>query len=275
MSIRRDVLNEPAAANRLPAAAVVPSCLFQPSTEHYYQRETPPIGDAATSFPQRRITPTYGPMNRAQPPSRILQYNGGNWRLSEPYRWDDSRLAALNTPKHKKRLTFMRTGCLVFGYPSSGGILVMHPTLVDLQYLCLSRFEPCHSSSVVKDEDEFCSRMRRIGADWWSSEKNWAEAEFGLREKTAKEKEKLVFGWPEDGTGVWVLRFLAPDDIPRDFGRLDFAMNMSEKVQIMRSFGAEYVEGARMAEFGISPRASNASTRGGASGPQSKDEVST
>ncbi|OQO11092.1 hypothetical protein B0A48_05347 [Cryoendolithus antarcticus] len=214
-------------------------------------------------------------MNRAQPPSRILQYNGGNWRLSEPYRWDDSRLAALNPPKHKKRLTFMRTGCLVFGYPSSGGILIMYPTLVDLQYLSLSRFEPCHSSPDVKDEDEFCSRMRRIGAGWWSSEKMWAEAEFGLREKTPKEKEKLVFGWPGDGSGVWVLRYLAPDNVPRNFGMLDFAMSMSEKVHIMRSFGAEYVEEARMAEFGISPPASNASTRGGANGPQSKDEVYT
>nr|OQO26868.1 hypothetical protein B0A51_06384 [Rachicladosporium sp. CCFEE 5018] len=151
------------------------------------------------------------------------------------------------------------------GYPSSGGILVIYTTLVDLLYLSLSRFEPCQSSPNIKDEDEFCDRMRRIGAGWWSSETNWAEAEFGLREKTAKEKEKLVFGWPEDGSGVWVLRFLAPDDVPRNFGMLDFGMNMSEKIHTMRSFGAEYVEEARMAEFGISPPASNASTRGAAS----------
>lgn len=67
--------------------------------------------------------------------------------------------------------------------------------------------------------------------------------------KITEEQEKiLVFGWPTDGVGVWVLTFGSARQLPRDFGRMNLAMNMEEKIQIMREYGATFVEDATQVE---------------------------
>ncbi|KAL4981297.1 hypothetical protein BDW68DRAFT_172608 [Aspergillus falconensis] len=54
------------------------------------------------------------------------------------------------------------------------------------------------------------------------------------QEMTEEEKKVLVLGCLVNGVGVWVLRFASDRQLPQDFGRRGFAMNMEEKIQIMR-----------------------------------------
>lgn len=60
-----------------------------------------------------------------------------------------------------------------------------------------------------------------------------------MRTRTALQQRVLIFGWPTTG-GVWVLRFEDEDAVPRDLGRLALALNMDEKVRVMRQYGARY-----------------------------------
>jgi hypothetical protein len=51
-----------------------------------------------------------------------------------------------------------------------------------------------------------------------------------MREPTKEEEKVMVYGWPVDGSaGVWVLRFASAEQLPSDFGRINFAMDMEEK----------------------------------------------
>ncbi|KAI9043859.1 uncharacterized protein KD926_002750 [Aspergillus affinis] len=96
-------------------------------------------------------------------------------------------------------------------------------------------------SPSAEEEDRFYDLLRRTGAKWWPSRDDQMEAELGTRELTEEEKKVVVFSWPTDVVGVWVLRFVSKWDWPDDFGRLRLAMNM-EKIQIMRQYGATFVE---------------------------------
>lgn len=62
------------------------------------------------------------------------------------------------------------------------------------------------------------------------------------RDITEEEEKVMVYGWPTDGVGVWVLRYRSASQMPRDFGRMSFAMNMDERIQIMKEYGATFFE---------------------------------
>ena len=66
--------------------------------------------------------------------------------------------------------------------------------------------------------------------------------QIGARDITEEEEKMVVFGWPADGVGVWVLRFKNAKELPKDFGRLTLALNMEEKIEMMREYGAQFVE---------------------------------
>ena len=66
------------------------------------------------------------------------------------------------------------------------------------------------------------------------------EVKTNLREETETEKRVLVFGWPSDGVGVWVLRFKEEWMKPRDFGKVHMAVDIDERVQVMREYGAVF-----------------------------------
>ena len=70
------------------------------------------------------------------------------------------------------------------------------------------------------------------------------EVELGVRQKTELEKRVLVFGWPSEGLGVWVLRFEDEMEVPRDFGRLSLAVDMDERVRVMKEYGAVFYKDA-------------------------------
>lgn len=84
--------------------------------------------------------------------------------------------------------------------------------------------------------------MRRVGATWWASEQELVDVELGVRERTEKEKRVLVFGWPSDGVGVWLLRYGSEREMPLEFGRVLMAVNKDERVQIMKEYGAVFYD---------------------------------
>jgi hypothetical protein len=97
-------------------------------------------------------------------------------------------------------------------------------------------------------EDAFCDRLRRIGATWWASEQESQDVLAGLRKATEVESKVLVFGWPSDMSGVWVLRYASEDEVPEDFGMVRMALDMDEKIEAMRKFGAEFFADVRKVE---------------------------
>ncbi|KAE8311922.1 hypothetical protein BDV41DRAFT_540439 [Aspergillus transmontanensis] len=145
------------------------------------------------------------------------------------------------------RTVFHTLGCTVFGYPSTGGVLIKEADLVDMLFLSLPRSHASQCSPSTEEEDKFCNLMRRTGATLWPHKQDWLQVEAGLRKRTKEQAKVMVYGWPTDG-GVWVLRFESPKELPHDFGRIGFAMNMGEKIQIMREYGATFVEDVTQVE---------------------------
>ena len=52
----------------------------------------------------------------------------------------------------------------------------------------------------------------------------------------------LVFRWPSDGVGVGVLRFASEREVPSDFGRLEMAISMDERIEVIKVYGAVFYE---------------------------------
>ena len=90
--------------------------------------------------------------------------------------------------------------------------------------------------------------MQRLGATWWASEQEWKYVQLGERERTELEKRVVVFGWPSDGVGVWMLRFKSENELPRDFGRLGMVFSMDERVKVMKEYGATFYNDLNEAE---------------------------
>ncbi|KAL2794887.1 hypothetical protein BJX66DRAFT_186562 [Aspergillus keveii] len=166
----------------------------------------------------------------------------------------DFQVRSVSCPTNPPLPTTNRTefgfrGCFVYGYPSTGGVLIkVNADLVDMLFLSLPRFHVAQRSSSVEDEDRFCNLLRRIGATWWPSKEDQFDVMMQVKDATAEEKKVLVFGWPADGVGVWVLRFESYGQVPRDFGRMHYAVDMEERIRIMREYGAEFVEDVSQVE---------------------------
>jgi hypothetical protein len=54
----------------------------------------------------------------------------------------------------------------------------------------------------------------------------------------------VVYGWPAEGAGVWVLRYESEGDVPDDFGRLRLALTMEERIAMMQEYDAGFAEDA-------------------------------
>ncbi|THV47187.1 hypothetical protein BGAL_0329g00130 [Botrytis galanthina] len=156
------------------------------------------------------------------------------------------------------RTVFSTIGCTVYGYPSTGGIFIKdNANIVDMNFLSLARLYPTQRSHDPIEEDEFCILMRKVGAIWWSSERHhtikWSSLDDDYQEAGAPpsiladaQKRDLIFGWPTDGGGVWVLRYDTHEGmknlLPRDLGRINLAVDMGERVEIMREYDATFYE---------------------------------
>ena len=56
------------------------------------------------------------------------------------------------------------------------------------------------------------------------------------------EERELVMGWPSDGGGLWVLRCERQRDVPKDFGRVNLAVDMNERCQVIREYGGGFLQ---------------------------------
>lgn len=110
-----------------------------------------------------------------------------------------------------ERTVFDTMGCTVYGYPSTGGVLVKEANFLDMIFLSLPRSYLSQRSPSADEEDRFCNLLRRAGATLWPSKRDWMEAQVGMREPTEEEEKVIVYGWPADGVGVWVLRFASAE----------------------------------------------------------------
>jgi hypothetical protein len=140
-----------------------------------------------------------------------------------------------------ERSKFGAIRCTVRGYPSTGGYWMKQADMLDMLYLSVPRSHPVQRSDDASVEDAFCDRLRRTGATWWASEQESQDVLAGVRKATEAESKVLVFGWPSDGSGVWVLRYASEDEVPEDFGMVRMALDMDEKIEAMRKFGAEFI----------------------------------
>ncbi|KAK2740036.1 hypothetical protein CKAH01_07205 [Colletotrichum kahawae] len=170
-------------------------------------------------------------------------------------------------PTPPKRSNFYSgTGYLVVR-PSTGGIVVSHPSAVDLVYLNLPRTHDTEAST-AEVEDALATRMLRLGALWWPSWATYA----GHRKRLHDEEVMYDFhhppdthvGYPSTG-GVWVVRFSADvpsvvvvdaygrsDETRRTFPvtpegwyrRMEMVLSMDEKCEVIRDFGGVFFESA-------------------------------
>jgi hypothetical protein len=142
------------------------------------------------------------------------------------------------------RTSFTPNGCIIYGHPSTGGILVkVKADVLDMKFLSLPRIRAVERSYDSTEEDAFCKRLRFVGATWWLFNEEWC---YNLRKYhdelvTDEQKRIMVYGWPADGRGVWVLKYEQSDDLPDDFGKVRMAADMEEKIEAMKALGAEFV----------------------------------
>ncbi|KAI6081935.1 hypothetical protein F4821DRAFT_248215 [Hypoxylon rubiginosum] len=136
----------------------------------------------------------------------------------------------------------VRSGAAVRGYPSRGGIYVLHCNPVELDFLQLDRFHIAMRAMDQKEEDRHCFNMRKLGATWWESEEAYARRAMEWYDRT---KEPVTYvGWPSSG-GVWVLRTTQGDASERGVGRINNAFNMEERWRIIRDMGGIFYENPR------------------------------
>ncbi|KAI0179860.1 hypothetical protein GGR52DRAFT_215683 [Hypoxylon sp. FL1284] len=136
----------------------------------------------------------------------------------------------------------VRSGAAVRGYPSRGGVYVLHCNPVELDFLQLDRFHIAMRSLDQKEEDRHCFNMRKLGATWWQSEEAYARRAMEWFDR-AKEPVTYV-GWPSSG-GVWVLRTTQGDAAERGVGRINNAFNMEERWRVIRDMGGIFYENPR------------------------------
>lgn len=176
----------------------------------------------------------------------------------------------------RKRIKWTDHGCNVFGWPSSGGVVIKEDAhAVDLQFLGLNRLDPQRERWGDKErEDEFVRRLRMIGGRCWRGEweasKVWKwEVELDWEMMPRREDvRRVVYGWvsKEKGGGVWVRRYggegiMWPEEDEEvvgdqeeeeedydavDLGRLKMAVSMEERCEIMEKWlGAKFYKNPR------------------------------
>ncbi|KAI9785863.1 MAG: hypothetical protein M1816_008190 [Peltula sp. TS41687] len=176
--------------------------------------------------------------------SRVQKFFSTTTRSTAEMSTEDRARAITSCPTTEwdttKRLEFGTHGCTVFGWPSTGGMLIKEgPDAVELDFLQVDRLAASPRSPSQVEEDRFCERLRKIGAIWWASEADYVDVLPGGRSKTAEEERELVLGWPQEG-GVWVLELESESKRPTDLGRIHMALNMEERCRVIKEYGGVF-----------------------------------
>lgn len=139
-------------------------------------------------------------------------------------------------PPPAVRTKFGGESTLVYGWPSTGGVWIHDNCYgVELEFLNLSRVEPAATQRWSREEDEFCKRLERIGAQFFTSEHEYVKNE--LFSPTLR--SQLWCGWPSDG-GVWFLRVESFEGVEMGVSRISNALTMGERCRTIELLGGKH-----------------------------------
>ena len=134
-----------------------------------------------------------------------------------------------------------------WGWPSGGGLLVKTVDNVELKFLGLDRDSRNSPSLDPTDEDAFCLRLRKLGAQFFASENDYQRAsvpDLGYDtisgDRATCFAAELQVGWPVQG-GVWVLEVANKQLQPKDLFELHAAQDMEERCTILKGLGAAFI----------------------------------
>lgn len=133
-------------------------------------------------------------------------------------------------------------GFTIYGYPSSGGVLVRHSNAVELVHLGIDRFQEANRASSISEEDAFCQRLGQMGASLWSSKASRIDAIFDEGD-TRKLAKQVQTGWPSSGKGVWVLEYVdngRDREMKRWRSLLKLCLTMDERCKIIEQAGGTF-----------------------------------
>lgn len=145
------------------------------------------------------------------------------------------------------RSAVIRYGARVACRPSSGGIWIKLADLVELDFLELDRWNDTPRQSNQTREDEFCTLLEMIGAEWWELPPSAQQHRGNLRCATLETcfqpniKFKHLIAWPETEKAACVVpteRALARGE--KAMLRYHNAMNMEERCEAIRSLGGKF-----------------------------------
>ena len=152
-----------------------------------------------------------------------------------------------------------RDGPMVYGYPSSGGVLIRDARTVELLHLELDRFKEAKRSLNTAEEDAFCKKLVQIGATWWAGKGEWLDAVLGEGD-TAKMANRVETGWPSSGRGVWVLEYPKNDrEMRMGASLLNCCLNMDERCKMIQELGGIFYSDADACET-LRPPSGNSHT---------------
>ncbi|KAH7395050.1 hypothetical protein DE146DRAFT_658965 [Phaeosphaeria sp. MPI-PUGE-AT-0046c] len=161
--------------------------------------------------------------------------------------WKVKPLASAS-PLPTHRSTLYKHGARVACWPQSGGVWIKHADLVDLDHLGLSRQQDTPRQYDDAAEAAFCSKLRAVGAEWWS-----LPPDFSAREHLGDEQFKCktletcfepqvrfehLVAWPSDELAVCsvsVKKFERASEKQRN-GYYN-AMDMDERCNAIESLG--------------------------------------
>ncbi|PGH03145.1 hypothetical protein AJ80_08741 [Polytolypa hystricis UAMH7299] len=136
-------------------------------------------------------------------------------------------------------------------WPSTGGAWAKHLSPVEMAYLGLDRFTLIRASTDSPSEDEFCTRLRRMGADFYMDrevlEVLWRGQYKHIPPATLTAGVEVAF---DDEGGMWAVKSTGEVEMRGDLRR---ALTMKERVDIIKRFGGRYCDASslEMEEKGI------------------------
>jgi len=148
------------------------------------------------------------------------------------------------------RVSFGSLGTVVEGWPNKGGLYVLHhPTPASLSFLHLDRFIHIRLNEDPALEDEFCSRLKMLGAAYWPEEDMdyyWQYGQFGFKGTGQRKKTEALFGWVGSGMeGVWVLERDKVQVKKEIVGLVENAVTMEERCKVIEILGGTFFKDPR------------------------------
>ncbi|KAF2827969.1 hypothetical protein CC86DRAFT_369148 [Ophiobolus disseminans] len=152
------------------------------------------------------------------------------------------------SPEPTQRSSLLKHGARIACWPSTGGVWIKHADLVDLNFLGLSRFLDTSRQFDQAAEDNFCTKLKMLGAEWWAlpaqfeDRKHLGEKQFACDTlESCFEPDvanRWIIAWPEDSQSVCYVSISQAKE--QDPARLYNAFDMQERCNMILSVGGEW-----------------------------------